>query len=206
MTKRFATPVMAFALAAQLMPAPARADNAMGYRMQTAEQAASLRRSGGSLGMKVGAEHQISSGGLTFELLKVEGVGEGSPAAQAGLKVGDQLIAVDGRVFPNVATFAAYVGSLPPSRQVEIDYMPAGGGPGQAQRLGVTVGDGGRAAARQGEARGTTGLSTGTKVAIGVGAAAVIGCYETNCDARLKNRIEQERQRQRDSGEGVQPR
>ena len=204
MINRFAMPMMALLLGSPLLSAPARADNPMGYRMQTAEQAASLQRSGGSLGMRVGPVHQISSGGLTFELLKVEGVGEASPAAQAGLKVGDQLIAVDGRVFPNVATFAAYVGSVPPGHQVEVDYMPAGAGPGQAQRVGVTVGEGGRAAARQDVSR-NTGLSTGAKVAIGVGAAAIIGCYETNCYSRLKTRIEEERERHRDDGDTAQP-
>ena len=171
----------------------------MGYRLQSAQEAAGLQRSGGSLGMKVGAEHQINSGNMTFELLKVEGVGEASPAAQAGLKVGDQLIAVDGRVFPNVATFAEYVGSVPPGRQIEIDYMPAGAGPGQAQRVGVTVGQGGHAAQRQDLPR-NAGLSTGAKVASGVGAAAVIGCYETNCYSRLKTKIEEEREKHRPNG------
>ncbi len=199
MIKRFATPAMALCLVLQILPGAARADNAMGYRLQTAEQAARLQRSGGSLGMRVGAEHQISSGGLSFELLKVEGVGASSPAAQAGLKVGDQLIAVDGRVFPDVATFAAYVGSVPPGQQVEVDYMPAGAGPGQAQRLGVTVGEGGRAAPPKDVPR-NTGLSTGAKVAIGVGAAAIIGCYETNCYSRLKTKVDEEREKYRDGG------
>ncbi len=147
--RRSAIPSAMLLLGLQLGPTPARAENPMGYRLQSAQEAAGLQRSGGSLGMKVGAEHQINSGNMTFELLKVEGVGEASPAAQAGLKVGDQLIAVDGRVFPNVATFAEYVGSVPPGRQIEIDYMPAGAGPGQAQRVGVTVGQSGHAAQRQ---------------------------------------------------------
>jgi hypothetical protein len=48
------------------------------------------------------------------------------------------------------------------------------GSPGeQAQRLVATVGQPGRAA--------PAGLSTGTKIAIGVGAAALFGCYELGC-------------------------
>ena len=156
----------------------------MGYRLQGAEQSASLRKAGGSLGMKVGPERVISSGGMTFELLKVEGIGASSPAEQAGLKVGDQIIAVDGRVFPNVPTFAEYVGSVPPGHRIEVDYMPAGGGPQQAQRVGVTVGEGGRAAKPVDAARGS--LSTGEKIAIGAGAIAVFGCYEAGCFSRLK--------------------
>ena len=185
----------------------ASAENQMGYRLQTAEASATLQRAGGSLGMKVGPEKEITSGGLSFELLKVEGVGAGSPAAQAGLAVGDQIIAVDGRVFPSVATFAAYVGSVAPGRQIEIDYMPAGGGPAQAQRVGVTVGEGGQAAPAHRDVPRSTGLSTGEKLAIGAGAAAVIGCYETNCYSRLKNKVEEERERyRRDDTAAPQPR
>ena len=43
MTKHFATPVMALALAVQLVPVPARADSAMEYRLRTAELAVRLR-------------------------------------------------------------------------------------------------------------------------------------------------------------------
>ena len=182
-------------LGALCLSLAASAENQMGYRLQSAEASANLQRAGGSLGMKVGPEKDISSGGLTFKLLKVEHVGDDSPAAQAGLKTGDQIIAVDGRVFPDTVTFAAYVGSAAPGRQIEVDFMPAGGGPAQAQRLGVTVGEGGRAAAAHRDVPRSTGLSTGEKVAIGVGAAAVIGCYESNCYSRLKSRIEEERKK-----------
>ena len=166
-------------LGLQVFPDAVRAENQMGYRLQTMEASARLQHSGGSLGMKVGPEREITSGGMTFELLQVEGVGAGSPAAQAGLAVGDQIIAVDGRVFPSVPTFAAYVGSVSPGRQIEVDYMPAGSGPQQAQRVGVTVGTGGRAAPAHRDVPHNQGLSTGDKVAIGVGAVAVIGCYES---------------------------
>ena len=193
MGKRLAAILAGTLLGAPCAPGPALADNGMGYRLQTSEQAAGLQRAGGSLGMKVGPEKAITSGGMTFEILKVEGVGKASPASQAGLAVGDQIIAVDGRVFPDVPTFAAYVGSVAPGRQIAVDYMPAGGGPQQAQRVGVTVGEGGRAAPAHRDVPCETGLSTGDKVAIGVGAAAVFGCYEAGCFSRLKKDYDAER-------------
>ncbi len=183
------------ALAMLGAPLAALADNQMGYKLQTAEASAGLQRAGGSLGMKVGPEKAITSGGMTFELLKVEGVGAASPAEQAGLTTGDQIIAVDGRVFPDVPTFAAYVGSVAPGRQIAVDYMPAGGGPQQAQRVGVTVGEGGHAAPANRDVPRAKGLSTGDKVAIGAGAAAVFGCYEAGCFSRLKKDYEAEREK-----------
>ena len=184
-------------------PMAASADNQMGYRLQTAGASTGLQRAGGSLGMKVGPEKEITSGGMTFELLKVEGVGSASPAAQAGLSAGDQIIAVDGRVFPDVPTFAAYVGSVAPGHQIEVDYMPAGGGPRQAQRVGVTVGEGGKAAPRRDVPR-SAGLSTGNKVAIGVGAAAIFGCYEAGCFSRLKKDYDAEREKLQQQGQAPQ--
>ena len=105
----------------QCLPGPALADNQMGYQLLSAGQAAELPRGGGALGMDVGRGEQINSGGMTFELLRVNGVRQGSPAKQAGFNVGDQVIAVDGRVFPSVAAFAAYVGSMQPGRQIRVD-------------------------------------------------------------------------------------
>lgn len=177
-------------LGLQCMPSPALAENAMGYQLLSARQASALPRSGGTLGMDVRGAQQISdSSGMTFELLRVTGVRRGSPAAQAGFKVGDQIIAADGQVFPTTAAFAAYVGSVQPGGQISVDYMPAGGGPQQAQRVAVTVGAGGRAvpAQRDDQAR-STGMSTGAKVAIGVGAAALLGCYELGCFSRSRTR------------------
>ena len=194
-TSSFVTTTAVLFLASVGLRGLAFADNQMGYRLQSTEQSEGLRRAGGSLGMKVGPEKEITSGGMTFELLKIEGVGAASPAEQAGLKVGDQIIAVDARVFPNIASFATYVGSIAPGRQIEVDYMPAGGGPGQAQRVGVTVGESGKAAAPHRDVARGSGLSTGDKVAIGVGAAAVIGCYETGCYTRLKTKLEAEREK-----------
>ncbi len=204
-TARATASVTALALlGAFCAPMPASADNQMGYQLQTAEAARGLTRAGGSLGMKVGPEKAITSGGMTFELLKVEGVGAASPAAQAGLSVGDQIIAVDGRVFPDVPTFAAYVGSVAPGRQIQVDYMPANGGPQQAQRVGVTVGEGGHAAPANRDVPRGAGLSTGDKVAIGVGAAAVFGCYEAGCFSRLKKDYDAERETLRQQGQQQQ--
>ena len=68
-----------------------------------------------------------------------------------------------------------------------VDYIPAGGGPQNAQRVGITVGSGGRAApAQQDNPTRSTGLSTGTKLAIGAGAAALFGCYELGCFSRSR--------------------
>lgn len=166
------------------VPPAVRAENQMGYQLLSTQQAAALPRNGGSLGMDIGRAQQIMSGGMTFDVLQVRGIRQGSPAAQAGLNVGDELIAVDGRVFASVAAFAGYVGSAHPRQQLSIDYMPAGGGPHQAQRVLVTVGAGSRADTTRRQA--STGLSTGSKVAIGVGAAALFGCYEMGCFSHSK--------------------
>src|ERR1700677_4813897 len=108
---RIAATILASCLSMQLLAAPAYAENQMGYTLLPAAEAAQLSRGGGVLGLDVGRAQQISDSGMTFELLRVNSVRRGSPGATAGLKVGDQIIAVDGRVFPSVAAFASYVGS-----------------------------------------------------------------------------------------------
>ena len=171
---------------ASLVASPvAQADNQMGYQLLRGEQAARLPRGGGSLGVDVGRGQVITDSGMTFELLKVRAVRRGTAAARAGLGAGDQIIAIDGRVFPSVAAFAGYVGSLPPGRMVSVDYLPSGGGPDQAQRIGVTVGSvgGGAVAPRTAETE-SGGLSSGQKLAIGAGAVALFGCYELGCFTR----------------------
>ena len=186
--------VAAILVGSQALSALAMADNKMGYKLETAEQASALTRGGGSLGMKVGPQDDIASEGLSFQVLKVEGVVADSPASQAGLKVGDQIIAVNGHVFPNTKTFAEYVGSMHPGEQVDVDYMPQGGGPKDAKRVGVTIGEGGHANKPKQEAQKSAGgLSTGDKVAIGVGAAAIFGCYEFDCFKKLKVKYDEER-------------
>ncbi len=158
----------------------ALAENQMGYQLLTADQANALPRNGGKLGMQVDRAQQITSGGMTFDVLRVKSITPNSAGDQAGFQVGDQIIAMDGRVFPSVASFAAYVGSMSPARQISVDYMPANGGPQAAQRVNVTLG-GGLATATPEAAPKAEGLSTGTKVAIGIGAAAMFGCYKLGC-------------------------
>ncbi len=177
---RLASAVIAFAL---LTSPPAWAENQMGYHLITGDQAASLPRGGGSLGMDVGRGQIISDSGMTFELLQVKATRPGSPATRSGLSVGDQVIAIDGKVFSSVAAFAGYVGSLPAGRTIAVDYLPRGGGPEQAQRVGVMLGSaGGRAPVQPSAAEPEShGLSTGQKLAIGAGAVALFGCYTLGC-------------------------
>jgi len=177
-------------LCLQFLPAAAQAQNhqaqnQMGYQRLSGQQATALPRRGGALSMDIGPTQQINEGGMAFELLRVNGVRRGSPGAQASFNIGDQIIAVDGRVFPSVVVFAAYLGSVQPGRQITVDYLPSGGGPQQAQHVGVTVGAGGQAVATErGDPARSGGLSTGSKIAIGVGAAALFGCYEFGCFSR----------------------
>ncbi len=154
---------------------PARAENQMGYQLVTAQAAASMPRQRGSLGMDIERAQQITDGGMTFDIIRVKSVRRGSPGAQAGFGPGDQIIAVNGKVFASLQAFAGYVGGTAPGTRVNVDYIPSGGGPAQAQRVAVVVGAAGAAAAP------STGMSTGEKVAIGVGAAALLGCYEMGC-------------------------
>jgi S1-C subfamily serine protease len=173
--------VSAFVLAALIAvwAGPVYADNAMGYSLLTPDEAAGLPKNHGALGLDIERSQVITDSGMTFDLIRVKQARRGSAGAQAGLKAGDQIIAIDGRVFPSLATFAAYVGSLAPGRRASVDYIPAGGGPGQAQRIVVAIGTPAQQAAAPPQA--PSGLSTGTKVAIGVGAAALLGCYEMGC-------------------------
>ena len=180
--------------------APAFADNAMGYRFLPAAEADALPKAGGTLGLNVGPGQSITSGGMTFRLLRVNSVKPGAAGAQAGFRIGDQIISVDGRVFPGVPAFADYVGSVPPGRQINVDYLPSGGGPQDAQRLTATLGGGALGAApavatappapapapaADAQPQGGT-LSTGTKVAIGAAAVALFGCYKLGCFNRAK--------------------
>ena len=161
MFNRSAAVALAALLLATSVSAPASADNQMGYQLLSASQASSLPNNGGALGMDVGRSQVINDQGLSFELLRINAVRPGSPGAQAGLKPGDQIIAVDGRVFPSVAVFAAYVGSVLPGRQISVDTIPAGGGPQQAQRVGVTVGSKGLTVPpQQAESPTTPGVTT----------------------------------------------
>ena len=186
MTRMLTAFVAASLLAAQCLPRPALAENQMGYQLLSPQEAASLPRNHGSLGLNVERAQQITDGGMTFDIIRVTQVQRGATGAQAGLNAGDEIIAVNGQVFPSLATFAAYVGSSAPGSQLAVDYIPAGGGPQQAQRVRVTVGQAGRAGPapppdRRADTPASTGMSTGAKVAIGVGAVALLGCYEMGC-------------------------
>jgi S1-C subfamily serine protease len=121
-------------------PLPVKAENAMGYRLLSAQEATALPHNHGSLGMDVERSQEITDGGMTFDIIRIKQVLRGSPGAQAGFRAGDQVIAVDGRVFPTLVSFAGYIGALSPGTQAIVDYIPVGGGPAQAQRVPVTVG------------------------------------------------------------------
>jgi S1-C subfamily serine protease len=185
---------IAVCLAASMFSAqaltPALADNQMGYQLVTAEQAARLPHSNGLLGIQAGAGQQINSKDLNFELLKVQGVRPGSPGAKAGFKSGDQLIAVDGRVFANTQAFANFVRSIAPGRHVNIDYMPAGTGPKAAKRVDVQLAarDGSTVAAEPGGEPEKAGMSRGKKIAIGAAAVALFSCYKMGCFSRAQAR------------------
>jgi len=184
---------IALCLAASMFSAqaltPALADNQMGYQLVTAEQAAGLPHSNGLLGIQAGAGQQINSKDLNFELLKIQGVRPGSPGAKAGFKPGDQLIAIDGRVFANTQAFANFVGSIAPGRHVTIDYMPAGTGPKAAKRVDVQLASrDGAVAAEPGSESEKAGMSRGKKIAIGAAAIALFGCYKFGCFSRAQAR------------------
>jgi hypothetical protein len=160
---------------------PARAENAMGYRLLSAEEAMKLPSHHGSLGMSIARSRQITDGGMTFDIIRIEQIRAGSAAARAGLHVDDQIIAVDDRVFPSPAIFGKYIDALTPGSRARVDYVPTGGGPANAQRVTVQVGAGTPSVSSAGSP--TSDLTTGQKVAIGVGAAALLGCYEMGSSA-----------------------
>ena len=182
--RRLALFVAATLAASQALSLPVHAANPMGYQLLSQQDAAALPHNHGSLGMDIERAQQITDDGMTFDLIRIKQVRRGSPGAQAGFGPGDQIIAVDGKVFASLIAFAAYVGSLPPGTAVTVDTIPANGGPAQAQRISATIGAAGAAAQPAPQAQ--TGMSTGTKIAIGVGAAALLGCYEMGCFSHRK--------------------
>ena len=171
-----------------------RPDNQMGYRMLSSQEAASLPRGGASLGLSVESSQRINDQGLSFSVLRVTQVRQGSPAASGGIHRGDNLIAVNGYVFPGIREFAQYVASLPPGTSMSVDFIPAGSGPDNAQRMSLRLGgqggyqDQGRYAQRPEEQ--PTGMSTRTK--LGLGAAALFGCYELGCFSSRKSAASQQ--------------
>jgi hypothetical protein len=167
-------------LLVNLTPVAAYAENPMGYRLLSSYQAAQLPNNHGTLGLDAAPARQITDSGMTFALFQVQQVKRGSPAARAGFHRGDQIIAVNGRVFPTASAFAGYLRSIPPGTRINIDYMAAGAGPSNAERVTLVVGqpgDSGRQYAQAAEQ--SSGMSTRTK--IGLGAAALLGCYYFGC-------------------------
>lgn len=195
----------ALAMAAALLmsvAAPAYADNQMGYRMLPSDQAAQLPRGGGSIGINVQSTQRITEQGLDFSVLTVTAINPGSPAAAGGLAHGDMIIAVNGIVFPGIREFAQYVGSLTPGSTMVVDFIPRGTAPDNAQRVTLRVGVPGQRQPRQ-EAAATegepaTGMSTRMK--LGLGAAALFGCYELGCFSHRTPTTQQIQQSQRPQG------
>src|SRR4051812_35700315 len=96
----------AMALAATLLfgdaGAVAHAENAMGYQLLSEQEARSLPRNDGALGMDLARSQHITDHEMTFDIMQITKVKPGSPAAKAGLRRGDQIIAVNGRLFSSL--------------------------------------------------------------------------------------------------------
>jgi len=182
-SRKVAVFAAAVLLSGQLVPVVARADNQMGYRLLSQQEAASLPHNQGALGLSIERSQVIADGGMQFDIIRVTQVRQGSAGARAGLKSGDEIIALDGRVFPTLIAFSDYVGAAQPGSEMTVDYMPKGGGPQKATRASVIVGQAGQALppGREEQAPASTGMSTKEKIAIGAGAVALFGCYEAGC-------------------------
>ena len=163
-------------VAALAFASAARADNQMGYQLLTDADARQLPQHHGALGMEIEAAQRITDSGMTFDLIRITNIRPNSPGAQAGFHPGDEIVAVDGRVFADLVAFAGYIGSIPPGQRVTIDAIPAGGGPQQAERITAIVGGPNGSTA---QSANSGGLSTRAK--IGLGVAALLGCYELGC-------------------------
>jgi C-terminal processing protease CtpA/Prc len=183
MASRRVTAIVTASLLVQWTPQLAHAENPMGYQLLSVQEARALPHNQGSLGIDVERATQISDGGLTFDIIRVKQVRRGSAGAQAGFHSGDQIIAVDGRVFASLAAFASYVGSLAPGSQASVDYIPAGGGPEKAERVVVTLVAAGRPpqGSPQNPAGETAASGMSTRTKIGIAAVALFGCYELGC-------------------------
>jgi S1-C subfamily serine protease len=123
MAQRILTTLLAASLLVAGGVPPAHAENAMGYQLLSAQETNALPHNHGSLGMDVERSQAIIDGGMTFDIIRIKQVRQGSTGARAGFVAGDQIIAVDGRVFPTLVSFAAYIGALPPGTQAAVDYI-----------------------------------------------------------------------------------
>ncbi len=92
----------------------------------------------------------IDAQGEEGAILAVGSVVDGSPAQGAGLKVGDRLVAINGRKLANHADLIAQLGKLGPGKQVKLDLersfefdLPAAAdGSDEAPKLGVSLSEG----------------------------------------------------------------
>lgn len=159
------------------------AESNLKYRLLTSEEVDALPRNKGDLGVDVEQAQEVSAGGMTFTVIRVVRVHNGLAGSRAGLTTGDQVIAVDGRVFPDVAAFTAYVGSKAPDSQVDVDYVPSGRGPKQAQRVNLVVGADSPTSTSLGRLDRTPPPvgTAAAKAAIGEGVASLLGCSEIDC-------------------------
>lgn len=69
----------------------------------------------------------------------IDGVSEGSPAAQAGLQGGDMIKSVDGQEVKDPSSFASLLSALPPGRTVKL-VVRRGGGLGRDMTIEATLG------------------------------------------------------------------
>ena len=145
MASRIVTPIVtASMLTLQWTPNHAYAENQTGYRLLSVQEASRLPRHHGALGMHVERAQQITDGhDIRFDSSEAGAARLAWHSSR--LSQGRPIIAVDGRVFPSITAFGAYVGSIPPGSRIQcVDYIPAGGGPENAKRVPVPIGDAGR--------------------------------------------------------------
>src|SRR5438132_11440719 len=120
--------VTASMLTLQWTPNRACAENQMGYRLLSFQEVSRLPRQHGALGLEVERAQQITDDGMTFDLIRVKQVRRGSPGARAGFRKGDQIIAVDGRVFRASRRSALTSDqSRPAAASVSIIYLQGAG-------------------------------------------------------------------------------
>ena len=79
---------------------------------------------------------QLRSGNAEQSGVAIQGVAEGSPAAEAGIEAGDTLLAVDGDVAANAKAVAERIGAMAPGAVVTLRILHAG----QASDVTVTLG------------------------------------------------------------------
>ena len=71
-----------------LFASPARADNPMGYRLLSQDEASSLPHNHGGLGLSVQRAQVLTDAGMTFDLMRVSQVRAGSCRRQGRVQAG----------------------------------------------------------------------------------------------------------------------